>query len=97
MNSLTPPPTPPPPSLGDNIAAFDTMRPSLEAAHLGKWALVNDRVLVGVYDTFEIAAGTALENYGDAPYLIRRIGAHTVTLPASVMFGPARAVSILRV
>lgn len=97
MNSSTPPPCPPPVSLGDNIAAFDGMRASLEAAQLGKWALVNERMLIGVFDTFEAAATTALEKYGDAPYLIRRIGAHSVTLPASVMFGPARAVSVLRV
>ncbi len=42
--------------LSEEIAAYEQMRGDLEAKHLGKWVLVYDKNLVGIYDTFEAAA-----------------------------------------
>jgi hypothetical protein len=72
--------------LDQEIAAYDAMSADLEAQHMGKWALVRDRKLVGIYDSFEKAAEEAVSRFGRGPYLIRQVGAPKVTLPASVMY-----------
>jgi hypothetical protein len=75
-------------SLKDEIAAYETMRADLESAHLGDWALVHDRKLIGTYPSFDLAAREAVMRFGRGPYLIRQIGAAELTLPASVMHAP---------
>jgi hypothetical protein len=84
-------------SIRDDIVAFEAMRAALEADHLGKWVLFYNRELIDFFDNFDDAAKLAVERFGKGPYLIRRIGAHTVTLPASVMYGPLHAVHPLRI
>lgn len=79
------------PELTNDIAAYDTMRADLESEHLGKWVLLHDRHLEGTFDTFEEAALTAVRRFGRGPYLIRQVGAGSVTLPASVMYTPVNA------
>jgi hypothetical protein len=74
--------------LKDEIAAYDTISADLEAASLGKWALVHDRALIGIYDSFDMAAAEAVRQFGRGPYLIRQIGAPPITMPASVMYRP---------
>ena len=83
-------------TLQDEIASYEQMRSELEAAHLGKWALVHERVLVGVFEDFMAAAGDAIRKFGRGPYLIRQIGAPKVTLPASVMYRQLHASDELR-
>jgi hypothetical protein len=80
--------------LDNEIAAYDARRQELESSHMGKWVLVHERELIGIFDSFQIAAENAVRKFGRGPYLIRQVGAPPVTLPASV-FGrriPARAV-----
>jgi hypothetical protein len=72
--------------LKDEIAAYETMRADLEVKALGKWVLVHDRQLVGLFDAFELAAQKAVHDFGRGPYLIRQIGAGSISLPASVMY-----------
>jgi hypothetical protein len=72
----------------DEIAAFVKMQSELEAKHMGKWVLFHDLALVNVYETFDAAAKDAVSRFGRGPYLIRQVGATSVTLPASVMFKP---------
>ena len=76
-------------SLKKEIAAYEEMRADLEAEHLGKWALVHNEELTGIFKSFEQAAETAVEQFGRGPYLIREIGQAPVTLPASVLYHPA--------
>ena len=83
--------------LKDEIAAYDAMRADLEAAHLGKWALVRDHRLVGTFDRFEQAAEAAVERFGRGPYLIRQIGAAALTLPAAVLYHPVHDDDALRI
>ena len=85
------------PTVREDISAFEAMQAELEAAHLGKWAVFHDKKCVGIYDTFELAAQDAVKKFGRGPYLIRRIGAHSVTLPASVMYGPLHAINLMRI
>lgn len=86
-----------PPSVRDDIVAYDIMRSELEAAFLGKWALIFQRELVSVFDSFDDAAKCAVTKFGKGPYLIRRIGSQSVTLPTSVMYGPFHAIDLMRV
>jgi hypothetical protein len=72
--------------LKEEIAAYDLMRADLESASLGKWALVHDRKVVGIYESFDGAASEAVHRFGRGPYLIRQIGAPPVSMPVSVMY-----------
>jgi hypothetical protein len=83
--------------LRDEIAAFESMRPDLEAKSLGKWVVVHDRKLIGVYDSFDAAAKEAVHRFGRGPYLIRQIGAAPITLPASVLYHPTHGDGSMRV
>lgn len=68
------------------LTAYEKMRPELEAEHMGKWVLIQDGALVGVFDSMEATAQDAVRRFGRGPYLIRQVGAPPVTLPASVMW-----------
>lgn len=74
--------------LRDDIAAYDAIRADLESDSLGQWVLFHDSRLEGKFGSFEEAAQTAVHRFGRGPYLIRQIGAGSVTLPASVMYRP---------
>ncbi len=78
-------------TLRDEIATYERMRPDLEAAHLGSWALVRSGKLVGIFPDFDAVAAEAVRQYGRGPYLIRQIGTRALTLPASLMYGPLDA------
>lgn len=73
-------------SLKEEIAAYETMRNDLETEHLFKWVVVHDKELVGIYEDFQKAAQEAVERFGRGPYLIRRVGESSVTLPASLLY-----------
>ncbi len=72
-------------ALERELHEFEARRGELESKHLGKWVVVHDRELVGVFDDFESAAADAVEKFGRGPYLIRQVGAPPVVLPLSVM------------
>jgi hypothetical protein len=74
-----------------DIAAFAKMQEELEEKHMGKWVLFHDESFIAVFDSFEDAAKNAINRFGRGPYLIRQVGASSVTLPASVMFHPSYA------
>lgn len=74
--------------LDQEISAYEKMFPELSAHHMGKWVLVHDLSLVGVYDSFEKTANEAVQRFGRGPYLIRQVGSPPLTLPASVMYIP---------
>ena len=70
------------------MAAYDEMRPELEAEHLGKWVIVRNRELVDIYETFEDAAEAAIARFGRGPYHIREVGDKRVfQLPPALAFG----------
>jgi hypothetical protein len=72
--------------LSKEIGAYEGMKDSLEAEHMGKWVLVYKQKLEGVFDNFESAADAAIRRFGAGPYLIRQVGAPPVVLSASVMY-----------
>jgi len=73
-------------TIDNELAAFESMKPDLEAHQMGKWVLINGGQLIAVYDSFESAAIDASAKFGRGPYLIRQVGAPPVTLPASVAY-----------
>ena len=73
-------------TLTEEIAAYDRMKNGLEAEHFGQWVVFHNKELVGTYHEFEAAAVDATERFGRGPYLIRRVGAPPVSLPASVKY-----------
>jgi hypothetical protein len=75
--------------LREEIAAYEVMRSDLESEALGKWVVVHDRELQGKFSSFDEAAREAVHRFGRGPYLIRQVGAGSVTLPASVMYRTA--------
>lgn len=83
--------------LSDDIAAYDAMRADLESEALGKWVLVRNRCLEGTFGTFDEAARDAVHRFGRGPYLIRQVGAGSVTLPASVVYRPTDANHKMRI
>lgn len=74
-------------SVESDIQAYEAMSSELEQKHMGKWVIVCDLQLVGVFDSFESAAEDAVKRFGRGPYLIRQVGAPPITLPTSVMYG----------
>jgi hypothetical protein len=72
--------------LQQEIAAYEGMKAELEAAHLGKWVLLHEGKLDGVFPDFEAAAKSAVSSYGRGPYLIRQVGAATLSLPTSLIY-----------
>ncbi len=83
--------------LKDDIAAYDAMKADLEAKSLGKWVVVRDRKLIGTYESFDAAASEAVHRFGRGPYLIRQVGAPSVTLPASVIYHPVHGKDTVRI
>lgn len=73
-------------TVNKEIAAFEKMQPELEANHMGKWVLIHEEKLVGVFESFEDAAEQAVEKCGRGPYAIRQVGASPVVLPSSVLY-----------
>ncbi len=73
-------------SVDENIEAFLAKKDELEATHMGEWVVVHDCKISGFYPTFEDAAEYAVENFQNGSYVIRQVGAPSITLPASVMY-----------
>lgn len=73
-------------AIDDELSAYEAMRASLEADHSGKWIVMRDRAVIGIYSSFENAAAEAVRRFGRGPYLIREIGAPPLKLPASVLY-----------
>src|SRR5258706_11633599 len=72
-------------ALERELGEFEARRNEFEAEYLGKWIVLRNTDLVGVFADFEAAAADAVTKFGRGPYLIRQVGAPPVVLPISVM------------
>ncbi len=77
--------------LRNDIAAYDRVRPELEANHRGQWAVFHAGDFIGVYPDFESAASEAVERFDAGPYLIRQIGVEAISPPFGIVFRLAHA------
>lgn len=73
-------------AIENEIAAYEAIQEQLEAEHMGKWLVMRDRKVVGLYDTAESASSEAIRLFGRGPYLIRQVGAPPLRLPVSVIY-----------
>ena len=65
-----------------DIDAFEACRESLEERHPGRYVVSHAAAFEGAHDSFHEAAQDAVERFGDAPFLIRQVGAErAITLP----------------
>ena len=78
-------------ALSDEISAYERMKNNLETDHFGQWVLVHEEKLIDTYESFEAAADDAVQRFGGGPYLIRRVGVSSPSLPASVLYRPIHA------
>lgn len=84
--------------LGEDIAAFEKMRPELEATHAKAWVVIYGGELQGVFADFEQAATLAVDRFGSKACLIRQVGAPAaIQLPGGMIFTPSHALSSSRV
>jgi len=74
-----------------DIAAFERMKPELEARHRSEWVLFRDGALVDAFPDFEAAATAAVDRFDHGPYLIRQVGVEAVQLPGGMVFRPSHA------
>jgi hypothetical protein len=70
----------------EDIAAYEQMEPTLTAEYMGRWVLIHDGQLIKDFNSFDEAAKDAVSRFGRGPYLIRQVGAPSITLPASVVY-----------
>lgn len=79
--------------LKEEITAYEEMCNDLEIEHFGKWVIFYNKELAGTYGSFQAAAEDAVKRFGRGPYLIRRVGAPPITLPASVLYRTDNVIS----
>lgn len=67
------------------IAAYKKMQSELEAKYLGKWVVVHDEQLIGVYESLQNAGVDAIAKFDRGPYLIHQVGkSFEIQLPAKL-------------
>ena len=67
------------------LTAFEARRAELERDHFGEWVLFRGTELIGIFESLDSTADEAVRRFGRGPYLIRRVGAPPLTVPASIM------------
>lgn len=60
--------------LETEIATYDRVRSALERDHAGKFALVHENGVAGIFDSELDAYKSGLQRFGLLPFLIREIG-----------------------
>lgn len=73
-------------TLAVEIEAYRHESARLEAAHMGKWVVFKDQILIAIYNSFDDAAADAVARFGHGPFLIRQIGAPPIVMPISVAY-----------
>lgn len=72
---LTPKGSPRRTAIDRALAAYEGVRPEIEANNRGRFVLVKGNVILGVFERHEDAAREALQSCGEWDYVIREIGA----------------------
>lgn len=75
-------------TLDQNISAFKQLQDRLSGDEAGKWAVVCDCELVGLFDSFDEAADNAVRSFGEGPYLIRKVDSVPPPLTAFALSRP---------
>ena len=73
------------------IAVYDRERERLEREHRGKFVLILGDEIVGIFDTFQVAADEAVRRFGRGPYLIRHIPEEKLGISPAVLYNLTHA------
>ncbi len=72
--------------LQEELEYFETQKEALLKTHAGQFALVAGKELIGTYTTESDAYEAGLKQFGNRPFLIRRISSQEPPLQAPVLF-----------
>ena len=61
--------------LAPELETYEQHRERLIASDLGRWVLVHDSELAGVFDTQDDAIGEGYRRFGNVPFLVKEIEA----------------------
>jgi hypothetical protein len=75
------------PVLERELATLAREAEHLEREHRGKFVLIRGDEIIDTFDTFDAAAEEGLRRFGQGPYLIRQIGAESMSLPPALAYG----------
>lgn len=76
----------PPAKLSENLESYEQIQNELEMDHNGEWVVIYDKEVKAFFSEPSEATEFAVGNFGRGPYLIRRIGESSLSLPASVVY-----------
>lgn len=62
-------------TVDEQMAFYESRRTELESEHFGKWAVIHDEELQGVYETTDDANEVAQPLFKKGPCVVLRIGA----------------------
>jgi hypothetical protein len=62
--------------LSEDLEYFLALKPVLLRAHKEQYALIKDQALHGTYATFAEAHKSAVEKFGNVPFLIMKVTEH---------------------
>ena len=71
--------------LDAEIAAFENLRPALEAENNGRWVVMTDGKIWKIFDSFHEAAIAGRKTFGQKTLLIRQVGAAPQRMPSSLL------------
>ena len=74
------------PYLAENYAVFKRLEPQLLAEHSGRYALLANKELLGIHDSFREAYRAGAKAVGRR-YIVQKIGARPVQIVASSRAG----------
>jgi hypothetical protein len=63
----------------EDLRAYDLRRSELEKHYAGKFVVFHTGQLAGIFDDFDSAGEAALQQFGDSPALIRKVGDSTLS------------------
>ena len=78
-------------TLEENVAVYEKVHKQLERDHMGKWVVIYDEEIVGLYSDFQEAAQDAVIRFGSGPYHIKQIGEPPLQISPTLMFGLTNA------
>lgn len=64
-----------------DVAAYRQMQADLEDRCHGKWVVFHGGKHIKTSENFEVCALWAMDTYGDAPFLIKRVGLEVLPPP----------------
>ena len=59
--------------LGDELKTYEYHKANLLKSDRGKFVLIKENKIVGVYDTYDDAVKVGIDKFGNRPFLVKQI------------------------